>query len=370
MNSQHTADGAGKAVSADDAIEGLEDPQEAPWDYPIDTLLVRNENRTVHGIMRRIKSGFFVMNPEFQRDFIWSEEKQSRLIESVLMRIPLPVFYLAEDAQGRLVIVDGLQRLSTFQRFCDNALRLKLPGKAELHGKRFGELPAKLQNRIEDCNLTLYILDQNIPERARLDMFERVNSGQPLTRQQMRNCIYMGPATAFLKEEAGTDSFKQATGEGFRPGAMRDREFVNRFCAFQLLGWAEYKGSMDEFLATVLKNMNGMTSTALEDLSKTFRNGLDNNFNVFGKHAFRKHEKNQPKRTMLNASLWDVMSTGLSRYSADTVTARTPSLQDAFYRLLENEAFSKTITISTGNVKDVQARFAMAGDMFKDVFGC
>src|SRR5215470_1551363 len=140
-------------------IEGLGDAEDASWgDYPIDTVLIRNETRTVHDVLRRIGQGSFVMNPDFQRDFIWPEDKQSKLIESVLMRIPLPVFYLAEDLQGRMIVVDGLQRLSTFERFIKNKLRLKLPSQADLLGKKFEELSPKLQNRIEDCNLVLYIV--------------------------------------------------------------------------------------------------------------------------------------------------------------------------------------------------------------------
>lgn len=96
----------------EEEIEGLGDGQSALWgDYPIDTLLIRCESRTVGDVLRRIEQGRFVMNPEFQRDFIWNEDKQSKLIESVLMRIPLPVLYLAENEQGRMIVVDGLQRL-------------------------------------------------------------------------------------------------------------------------------------------------------------------------------------------------------------------------------------------------------------------
>src|SRR5882672_3621412 len=238
-------------------IEGLGDAEDASWgDYPIDTVLIRNETRTVHDVLRRIVQEVFVMNPDFQRDFIWQEDKQSKLIESVLMRIPLPVFYLAEDDHGRMVVVDGLQRLSTFQRFVNNKLRLKLPKHAELNKKRFQDLSPKLQNRVEDCNLILYVIDAKVPERARLDIFERVNGGVPLTRQQMRNCLYMGDATRFLKEEAGTEVFLESTGHSLTTTTMRDREFVNRFCAFQVLPIGDYR-DMDEFLATALTKMNG-----------------------------------------------------------------------------------------------------------------
>ena len=244
--------------------EGL-DPDKGSWGYyPLDELMIRADYRTVHGVLRRIDRGTYVMNPDFQRDFIWPEDKQSKLIESVIMRIPLPVFYMAEDSEGRMIVVDGLQRLSTFKKFVDGELTLRLPDREELNGKQFSDLSIKLQNRIEDCNLIFYIIDSKAPERARLDIFERVNGGVPLTRQQMRNCLFMGPATTFLKVEARTDIFRKATGRSLNQKTMRDREFVNRFCAFQLLGPDEYNGDMDNFLAMCLSRMNKMQESELD----------------------------------------------------------------------------------------------------------
>ena len=184
-------------------VEGLDSDPGSWGDYPLDELLIRNEVRTIYEVIRRIdQEDRYIMNPDFQRDFIWSLDKQSKLIESVIMRIPLPVFYLAEDKQGRMIVVDGLQRLSTFQRFLKNQLKLKLPHRDSLNGNYFMDLPTKLQNRIEDCNLIFYLIDAKVSESAQLDIFERVNDSVPLTRQQMRNCLYMGEGTRFLKEES------------------------------------------------------------------------------------------------------------------------------------------------------------------------
>ena len=163
------ADQIKKKKTVEEEIEGLDGNEDAAWkDYPIDTLLIRNENRTVFEVLRRIGQGNYIMDPDFQRDFIWQEDKQSKLIESVLMRVPLPVFYLAEDDQGRMVVVDGLQRLSTFKRFVDGELRLTLLGQDELHNKRFDDLSPKFKNRVEDCNLIFYIMDAKVPDRAPL----------------------------------------------------------------------------------------------------------------------------------------------------------------------------------------------------------
>ena len=339
-------------------IEGLDDSGGSWGDYPIDELLIRRETRTVYEAMRRIGLGGYVMDPDFQRDFIWPEDKQSRLIESVLMRIPLPVFYMAENKAGRMIVVDGLQRLSTFQRFLKGKLRLQLRDRDELNGKRFADLAPKLQNRIEDCNLIFYIIDSKAPERARLDIFERVNGGIALTRQQMRNCLYMGQATRFLKEEAQTPIFLEATGKSLSVKTMRDREFVNRFCAFRILAPTEYsKDGMDGFMARCLEKMNEFPDDKLSRLREAFRRSLANNLIVFGMHAFRKHTPGQDRRSVLNASFWDVMSTGLSFYAEDRVKAYAEPLRHAMHRLLADEEFNTAITYGPNDPRKVKTRF-------------
>ena len=350
--------------------EGLDEQVDLTWgEYPIDTLLIRHELRTVFEVVRRIKRDDFVMDPDFQRDFIWPIDKQSKLIESVLMRIPLPVFYLAEDENGKVVVVDGLQRLTTFQRFVDGEFNLRLPKHEELNDKYFENLGPKLQNRIEDCNLILYVIDSKAPERTRLDIFERVNGGVPLTRQQMRNCLFMGQGTKFLKGEANTDMFLDATGRSLRTHTMRDREFVNRFCAFQIFTYKEYRGDMDDFLARSLSRMNKMSHEDLAELSAEFQAGLKHNFLVFGKHAFRKHYDPDAGRSVLNASLWDVMSTGLSHYPETLVASRAPDLREGFFDLMYDDEFIASITYGTNDVRRVKHRFEAANAMLDMVLG-
>lgn len=352
-----------------EVIEGLDSGGESWGDYPIDDLLIRSESRTIYDVLRRIDQGMYVMDPDFQRDFIWPEDKQSKLVESVIMRIPLPVFYMAEDDQGRMVVVDGLQRLSTFRRFAKNELQLVLPDRAELHGKRFSDLSSKLQNRVEDCNLIFYIIDSKVPERTRLDIFERVNGGIPLTRQQMRNCLFMGKATLFLKSEAQSEIFRNATGKSLNSQTMRDREFVNRFCAFQILGVNEYRGDMDDFLANSLRRMNDMEESELSLLSAEFQRSLANNLFLFNHHAFRKHSPERQSRSVLNASLWDVMSTGLSHYPEDRVEACAVRVRQAVQGLLADQDFNTAITYGPNDPRKVRQRFQMAQKVFEETLG-
>ena len=353
----------------EEKVEGLGSASGSWGDYPIDEVLIRHEARTIHDVIRRIDKKEYVMDPDFQRDFIWPEGKQSKLIESVIMRIPLPVFYLAEDREGRMTVVDGLQRLTTFQRFVKGELRLKLPDRSGLDGQRFSNLPPKLQNRVEDGNLIFYIIDSKVPERARLDIFERVNGGVPLTRQQMRNCLFMGEATRFLKDESRTEIFLEATGNSLNQKTMRDREFVNRFCAFQILDLTGYRGDMDEFLAKCLDEMNRPSKSDLCRLSDQFRRGLSNNRLLFDRNAFRKHLPQQNRCGILNASLWDVMCTGLSHYPEQRVEMRAEPLRKAFYRLLEDEGFDNAISSGTNDVKKVTLRFDTSRQTFREILG-
>ena len=363
-----------KVVELNDGenVEGLGNPDDETLnDYPLDTFLIRTENRTVFEIVRRIQREMFIMDPEFQRDFVWNADKQSKLIESVLMRIPLPVFYIAERDDGKVVVVDGLQRLTTFLKFVTDGFRLRLPGQPDLNGRSFSELEYRLQNRIEDCNLTLYIIDSKAPERARLDIFERVNSGEPLSRQQMRNCLYLGESTRFLRREAETPLFLEVTSGSLNRSSMRDREFINRFCGFSLLDIKQYRGDMDLFLSQTLREMNRMNQSGLHNLSHQLQNGLSNNFELFGTYSFRKHTRQhriqKSRHNPINASLWDVMCTGLSLYSLNDIKLKKSALLSEFYLLLKDEEFQSTITLSTNQTSKVTGRFEIANRMIKGV---
>jgi hypothetical protein len=351
--------------------QGIEEIDEGvadePWTgYPIDSLQIRQETRTIFEVVRRIQQGFYIMDPEFQRDFVWTIWQQSRLIESVLMRIPLPVFYLAENPDGKLIVVDGLQRLTTFKRFLAGEFPLQLAGE-ELDGKRFEDLLPKHKNRIEDAQLILYILDYKVPETAKLDIFERVNSGQPITRQQMRNCLYVGPATRWLREEVQTPLFQEVTGGSLDSLSMKDREVVNRFCSFALLGYDQHSGDMDRFLAEGLALMNNLANQELDELRARFRRSLENNFCIFGKHAFRKHASNQKARKPFNVALFEVFAVLLADRPPDRIAAHADALRQGFFELMEDSLFFQAISQSTNDPANIRARFEKAAQMISGV---
>lgn len=357
-------------VEQPEDIEGVEQSQGDLGEYPIDSVLIRTENRTVFDVVRRMEKGQYILDPDFQRDFVWDIDKQSKLIESTIMRIPLPVFYLAEQDDGRIVVVDGLQRLTTFHRFLEDKFALRgLKGASEsFNGAFFKDLAAKFQTRIEDTNLTLYLIDSKVPEQARLDIFDRVNSGVALSRQQMRNCLYVGNATRWLRVQAQSAWFLKATGGSLNAKTMRDRESINRFCGFYLLGidgYAKVSGDMDEFLASTLKRMNLLAPAHLDNLATKFQTSMQNNYHVFGPHAFRKHTSPDQSRNVINIALFDVFSVVLADRDPAWVGERQGEIRKLFYGLMQNEEFVRAISLGTNSLNNVRARFAIARTAFE-----
>jgi len=350
--------------------EGLDQEALNLGAFPIDSLMIRTETRSVFEIVRRIDTGQYVMDPDFQRDFVWDIGRQSKLIESAILRIPLPVFYLAETRDGRIVVVDGLQRLTTFHRYLKGDFALTgLAFAMQLDGKRFEDLPTSMQNRLEDTPLTLYLIDAKVPEDAKYEIFERVNSGIPLTRQQMRNCLFVGDATRWLGRMAKEEVFLQTTQGGLNWKTMRDRECINRFAGFCLYGYERYDGRMDNFLNETLRRMNStMKSDDFENLSGKFLHSMEANRQIFGRHAFRKTLANPANpwgRSVINVALFDVFSTLLADMPSEIIKSKAAAISDASAGLIGQPEFEEAISRSTNSTRNVRNRFTLAKETLK-----
>lgn len=364
------------ADSEKDDVEGLDmEPETSRADYPLEDVMVRTETRSAREVVERIGKGRYIMDPEFQRAFVWDVEKQSKLIESCVMRIPLPVFYVAEAPDGRIIVVDGLQRLTTFSRFLKNEFKLsglspKQGAPHYLEGKFFNDLEPRLQERIEDTQLVLYILDRKAPEAARLDIFDRVNSGAPLTRQQMRNALYSGKATQWLRDQAASAEFQKVNAGSLKSKTMRDREAINRFAAFYLLGHKAYvSGEMDEFLARSLAYMNSAPPSELADMQDRFRHSMKWNYRLFGLQAFRKSLKEDNAnawRTPLNISMFDVFSVCFAKISEAHLLADEEGFKRKVISLMRDDTFVFHVSYSTNSGSQVTGRFEEALEKFAE----
>jgi Protein of unknown function DUF262 len=361
---------------------GFEEPVHGLDAYPLDSVLIRTEQRSIIDVLRRIGRDAVKLDPEFQRAFVWSEERQSRLIESILMRIPLPVFYFAEQREGSLlslVVVDGLQRLSTMKRFHENKLKLKLQSdeiNSEINGANFDELPQRLKDRFEDGQITLYLIDHRLPDRVRLDIFERVNSGVPLTRQQMRNALYSGAATRLLKELAEADVFVEATHKSLSKEVyqkdMLDRQGINRFLAFHVLGWrrvAKEPWDFEDRLGQALQKLNAESDEVRASAREAFLASMRANLAVFGDYAFRKHAATDERKKPFNINLFDVFSVMFARWPEESIKTRSAAIQKGFFQLIGRDDFLRSLSAATTSPESVAMRFDLTEQMLKEVLG-
>lgn len=357
-------------------LEGFEEPARGLDAYPLDNVLIRTEQRSIVDMLRRIERRAVKLDPEFQRKFVWEPERQSRLIESILMRIPLPVFYFAEQREGPLVVVDGLQRLSTMKRFYENELKLEL-NSGELNGMTFHDLPQRLKDRFEDGQITLYLIDHRLPDRVRLDIFDRVNSGLPLTRQQMRNALYSGEATKLLKELAESDTFGAATHWALSKkkytDEMRDREVVNRFLSFYVLGWRrdpKEHWDFEDRLGRVLQRLNENGAENLRASARdAFLASMRANIAVFGEYAFRKHENPNERKKPFNINLFDALSVMFARWPEESITHAAKKIQKGFYKLMGRSDYLRSLSAATTSADSVAVRFDLTEQMMKEALG-
>jgi len=351
-----------ETIRPEQDVEGAEQEVLNLGAFPIDSLMIRTESRSVFEVCRRIDSGMYIMDPDFQRDFVWDMQRQSKLIESAILRVPLPVFYLAETRSGKVVVVDGLQRLTTFHRYINNQFALRgLQFASDLNGKKFNNLPPILKNRMEDMPLTLYLIDSGVPEEAKYEIFERVNGGIPLTRQQMRNCLFVGDATRWLGKMAKDGAFLHATGGSLNSKTMRDRECINRFVGFYRDGVEKYDGHMERFLNETLREMN--TQLKAEDYDKlttSFQRSMRNNSVLFETHSFRKSLGAPGDRSIINIAMFDVYSVIFAGVDEVIVSERREPIANACKQLLQNPEFVDAISRSTNSTRNVTLRFKLA----------
>ncbi len=332
--------------------------------YDVAKLNMEQKQLSIFQVLRKIEKKEINLNPDFQRAFVWDDVRQSRLIESILIRIPLPAFYLDASNQTHWNVVDGLQRLSTMYRYCrgDSFKLIGLQFLKELEGKVFEDLPAQYKVLIEDdTQLMFYNLMPGTPIEAKFTIFSRVNTGgMQLTAQEIRHALNQGKATQLLQEIANHPDFRRITNGVVETLRMSDRELILRVLAFMHLGikkYAEY-GSLDAFMLAAMAELNKQAPETLNKLKSEFLSSLNKVHSLFGKYAFRKFYAIHGRRSPFNKALFEVWTTAVRDYSPETLTSNKQSIIKAFISLInDSEEFSRSISSSTGGSAAVATRF-------------
>ncbi|WP_049574887.1 DUF262 domain-containing protein [Streptomyces sp. SBT349] len=351
-------------------------------DSPFDPDLIEVQTRTptVSLLLNRIRRGTIDLAPDFQRRAgIWTPKAQSRLIESLLLRITLPTLYAAEGEEDTWSIVDGVQRLSTIARFVSpesiDSDPLHLTGLeylTEFNGSTFSDLPGRLQTRIEEAELVVLLIRRGTPEEVKFNIFARINTGgRALTHQELRHALIPGPARLFLQDLALSGAFGKATLGTVSPERMSDREMCLRFAAFVLAPPSEYtSGDLDDFLRRTMHRVNDMEPEDREKLRMQFVAAMEASHAVFGDHAFRKRFRHTGRRSPVNKALFESQSVTLSRYTpieVERLRQRRRRVEEGFLDLMEDTDFFNAVSAGTGDVRKVRLRFGMLDDMIRGV---
>lgn len=316
------------------------------------------------------------LQPDFQRvTDVWDNVKKSRLIESILLGLPLPSFYFSENpVSQKLSIIDGLQRICAIRDFVlekENPLKLEgLQFLKNFEGFTFSQLARPEVKRIKSLKITMNTLRKGTPLDVKYIIFQRVNTaGVPLTPQEMRHALNQGPAAIFIKELADMESFKKATNYSVESKRMQDRDFVNRFIAF-FIGYQDYMGDLDMFLNDKMGELNKMTSEQRDDIRVSFDKAMKCCYEIFKKDTFRKRYKQEDRRKPISKSVYDTLSVNIAWLSDEEqlmLLKNAEAFKTGMIRLFNDERFNFSISTGTGQKYNVDLRFMMVKSLIKEI---
>lgn len=364
-----------------------DDPAELnTFPYDPETIRVDTKPFNISLVYEMIKDGDINLSPDFQRQFVWTDiGARSRLIESIMLRIPLPVFYMAQDKTGRLHVVDGLQRLTVIRQFLDNKFRLKnLEYLKEEEGKVFRAdspdecIDQRYRKRIIQTQIMMNIIDPQTPADVKFDIFKRINQGgRPLNAQEIRNCMSSATTRTLIGKLSKSEEFLQATCGSVGSVRMQDQELVLRSLAFRLshlevLG--EYQGNMDRFLDQAVDTLNNAPDKLVQKVTADFLQSMRNAAYLFGPFAFRKCLPEDlvkgARRRLINNALFTTWSTVLTEYSEASVKASTPG-QLAIHlaqSLQSDPTFFDSVTSGTNDRKRLSYSFSAVKNICDEHF--
>lgn len=365
---------------ADEGVtSGVEAEAHQPLSQPFDPSSVSISTQVVSlfSVLRRIGNNTINLSPPFQRNSVWDRTRQSLLIESMMLRIPLPMFYVAEDKNGKWEVVDGLQRLTAIHEFVkgpDNDGKGFMLKNLEFWGRNYDGKTFFELEKMEEASMTVnYILETELQftvikpdtsEKVKRNIFKRINTGgMRLSEQEIRHALYQGAATDLLLELVKTRLYLDTIGATINDSRMAGRELILRFIAFGIIGYNGYKGDMDDFLSIAMACLNDehlefAGSLVVPDhrtITERFLTGLDRNYTIFGEHAFRK-SFDKVRKTPINKSLFDVWMLHFSKLSQEQfefIEINKKAVLNEYKELLSDNDFSNAISRHSGSIAGV-----------------
>lgn len=317
------------------------------------------------------------MNTHFQRSGnLWSPLQQSRLIESILIKFPLPAFYFDAQDHNKWLVVDGLQRLSCLENFIvkkEKNLRLTgLEFLKDIEGKKYSDLERPLKRIIDQTQVTAYIINPGTPKNVRYNIFRRINTGGLLLNpQEIRHALYQGVSSKFIYELANLDEFKAATENKIDSKRMLDREFISRFVAFYVTPPVDYSPDIDSFLNDSLGKIEQKKKEDMALIKELFRKSMIASKKIFGSWAFRKADQYPERKKPINKSIFEIWAIALANRSdkeRDFLIKKRTLVLEKFANLCQtNPAFISAVSQGTGDKARVVKRFSEVEQLVKGI---
>jgi len=332
------------------------------------------EPKSLDALIERIKHNEIDMNTDFQRHAdLWNNAKMSKLIESILIRFPLPAFYFDASDDNNWLIVDGLQRLSSIRKFViEKKLRLSgLEFLTDLNGKNYDELHRTYQRRIKECPVTVYMIKPGTPEEVKYSVFRRINTGgMMLNNQEIRNAMAKSKDRELLEGLATHECMVTMMGDLSK--RMVDQELVLRFWAFYTFDYLEEKNKkvMALFLDRAMDDIKNASDSYLENMKIIFNKAITRCYELLGESGFEKYSSNGVGRKPKNSTLYEVWMVSLARldeHQIEEIKCHIEVFRGKAKALLNDTEFLNTITYSTQKKDHVRIRYKKVEQLIAEV---
>ena len=343
--------------------------------YDVSKIDIINDKFQVAYLYDRYKEKELELSPDYQRKFVWTLKQKSRLIESILIRIPLPIFYIDSRNEDKWVVIDGLQRLTSIFNFIDNDFKLNnLEYLKDLDGSRFKQLERKFQRRINEFQLLCNLVRPNTPPDIAFNIFQRINTlGTKLEIQEIRNAMYLGQSTRFLEKLSVSEEFIKIASEKRMKSYkkhMEDHAIILRYLAFKITNYTEYDNNdMNAFLSKAMGLMNSMDDIKIRSLENTFKECMVKANILFDKDPFMKPANKTPNPNWISKVLFESIGYALDQYKLEEIENNKTILLEKIYDIYENKEFKLKTSVATNNPPHVKYRFEKILEIFNEAIG-
>ena len=328
--------------------------------------------------------GELILQPIYQRNYVATDKIASKLIESILLDVPIPVVYLAEEQDENFSVIDGQQRLTSFLSFVEGKFPDSRPFKlsglkvlSDLNRKLFIDLDIEFQKKIRNTTIHSIIIKKESNPDIKFEIFERLNTGSTkLNEDEIRNTVYRGNYIELLAELSENSVFHGLVKKDNFKKRMFYRGMILRFFALSEKSYINYKSSMKQFSNKELRDNRELSPTKIREYRTRFEHSLDLVKVVFGDMAFRRYmpgeQGSQGKwaDTQINMALYDLQMVGFVNYSKNDVLSKADLIREGLLDLMiNNQHFRDQITLQTSNTDVLKKRFRTYMDMLESIIG-